>query len=94
MEISLFLTGNKSGLAALLRRDRPHLVAIHCLAHRLELNFKDVVAKSKLYDKTITLLLGLYYLYRKSPKMKKSLTTSFESLKINRDLPTRVGGTR
>jgi hypothetical protein len=93
MEISLFLTGNKSGLAALLRRDRPHLVAIHCLAHRLELSFKDVVAKSKLY-KTITLLLGLYYLYRKSPKMKKSLTTSFESLKINRDLPTRVGGTR
>jgi hypothetical protein len=51
MEISLFLTGNKSGLAALLRRDRPHLVAIHCLDHRLELSFKDVVAKSKLYDR-------------------------------------------
>lgn len=90
----MFLTGNKSGLATLLRRDRPHLVAIHCLAHRLELSFKDVVVKSKLYDKTITLLLGLYYLYRKSPKMKKYLTTSFESLKINRVLPTRVGGTR
>lgn len=78
----------------MLKKDRPELVVIHCLAHRLELCFKDVVEKNKLYDTVITLLLGLYYLYRKSPKMKKGLKISFKSLNRNRVLPTRVGGTR
>jgi hypothetical protein len=47
---------------------------------------EDVVEKNKLYDTVITLLLGLYYLYRKSPKMKKGLKISFKSLNRNRVL--------
>lgn len=42
----------------------------------------------------MVLLLGLYYLYRKSPKLKNGLKDSFESLHQKQILPTRVGGTR
>jgi hypothetical protein len=42
----------------------------------------------------MTLLFGLYYLYKKSPKQKKSPKRSFTALKMNPILPSRVGGTR
>ena len=69
---------------------------IHCLAHRLELAFRDVIKKStsKLYDKLLTLLLGLYYTYHKAPKQKKQLGDTFQLLGVGSVTPTRVGGTR
>ncbi|WAR18858.1 ZN862-like protein, partial [Mya arenaria] len=90
------MQGVKSGLAALLKKEWPHLLSTHCLAHRLELSFKDTVKQScpKIYEKVTTLLLGLYYLYRKSPKEKKGLLRAFESVQIKPILPTRIGGTR
>lgn len=47
------MQGCKSGLGVLLRETRPHLVITHCLAHRLELSFKDGIksAQPKLYAK-------------------------------------------
>jgi hypothetical protein len=89
-------SGKKSGLATLLKTNCPHLVVTHCLAHRLELAFKDSVKvqSKKNYDQTITLLLGLYYIYRKSPKSKKSLFRTFNSLEMKPIMPTRIGGTR
>ena len=68
----------------------------HCLAHRLELSFKDVTKtiSGRLYDKTMTLLLGLYYHYHKSPKQKKQLELAFEINDRQMVTPTRVGGTR
>lgn len=90
----IWISGCKSGLGVLLRETRPHLVITHCLAHRLELSFKDGIksAQPKLYAKWMTLLLGLYYLYRKGPTKKVVLKRCFTSLK--QVLPTRVGGTR
>ncbi|XP_071142824.1 zinc finger protein 862-like [Mytilus edulis] len=90
------MQGNKTGLATRLREKWPHLVTNHCLAHRLELAFKDSLKSTfkALYEKLMTLLLGLYYLYRKSPKQKKALKRSFKILNINQILPSRVGGTR
>lgn len=41
-----------------MKRENPEIVVTHCLAHRVELSFKDDIKSSKLYDKTITLLLG------------------------------------
>jgi hypothetical protein len=35
------MLGKKNGLATLLEADHPEVVAVHCLAHRLELAFKD-----------------------------------------------------
>ncbi|WAR25571.1 K1586-like protein, partial [Mya arenaria] len=88
------MQGHKSGLVALLRKTHPHIVTVHCLAHRLELAFKDTIKKVPLYEKMMTLLLGLYYLYRKSPKLKMGLKRSFEAHQTKVLLPTRVGGTR
>lgn len=76
--IVIKISGKKSGVAAILKKSRPYLVSVHCLAHRLELSFKDTIKSMKMYDRLITLLLGIYYLYRKSPKLKKGLESSFQ----------------
>lgn len=90
----ILFSGHKSGLVALLQNTHPHIVTVHCLAHRLELAFKDTIKKVPLYEKMMMLLLGLYYLYRKSPKLKMGLKRSFEACQMKMLLPTHVGGTR
>lgn len=81
-------------MAALLRRDvNPELVNVHCFAHRLELAFRDVLKKSKVYDKLMTLLTGLFYFYTKYYKNKKGLQRSIEALGDGL-LPPKVTGTR
>ncbi|KAH3693843.1 hypothetical protein DPMN_081282 [Dreissena polymorpha] len=42
----------------------------------------------------MTLLIGVDYLYRKSPKLKMRLKRSFEAHQTKVLLPTTVGGTR
>lgn len=54
----LKIIGIRNGVAALMKRTNPEIVVTHCLAHRVELSFKDAIKSSKLYDKTITLLMG------------------------------------
>ena len=81
----------------MLRENWPNIIVTHCLAHRLELAFKDAVKKSastNVYDRTLTLLMGLYYFYRKSPKQKKHLMATFALNGMKSILPTRIGGTR
>lgn len=88
------MLGIRKGLATLLKNLNPDLVVIHCLAHRLELAIKYSFKKSKLYEKSMTLLIGIYYHYKKSSKQRKELERSFESLNETVIFPTRVGGTR
>jgi hypothetical protein len=90
------MTGHLNGVAALIKSDHPEVITTHCLAHRVELAVKDHIKKSdtKLYDKAMTLLIGLYYFYKKSYKQKKQLMRAFEALAIKPMLPLRVGGTR
>jgi hypothetical protein len=66
------------------------------LIFRLELAYKDAVKKDKLYSSVIAMLMGLYYFYRNSPKMRQCLMVTYEALGVtgNRQVPTRVGGTR
>ncbi|WAR09373.1 ZN862-like protein [Mya arenaria] len=87
---------NMQGLTALLRAKWPHIVVTHCLAYRLELAFKDAVQmSSKIYKRAMTLLIGLYSLYRKSPKQIKALMETFSVLNFKTSImPTRIGGTR
>ncbi|XP_060584340.1 E3 SUMO-protein ligase KIAA1586-like isoform X2 [Ruditapes philippinarum] len=88
------MQGKNMGVAAFVRQQNRETLVMHCMAHRVELAYKDAVKKLKLYDKAVTLLLGLYYLYRKSPKMKQELKRSFSILDKRVVLPTRIGGTR
>ena len=61
------MLGCKAGVGALLQKEQPSLIKIHCMAHRLELSLKDMAKSTKLYVKTVdTLLLGLYLFYHYS----------------------------
>lgn len=90
------MMGVNRGTATLLQETYPTLVVTHCLAHRLELAFKDAIKASgcKLYDRTSTLLVGLYYFYQKSSKQRKALREAFKALALTPAIPPRVGGTR
>ena len=61
----------------------------------LELAYKDAIKKDSLYEKVINLLMGLYYFYKNSPKMRKCLKRLCKKVyKVMFLVPTRVGGTR
>jgi len=61
------MTGSRYGLYALLKKEQPSIVVIHCFAHRLELALRDAAKSNKLHEKVVTtLLMGLYYFYHKS----------------------------
>ncbi|XP_060604894.1 uncharacterized protein LOC132757589 [Ruditapes philippinarum] len=89
------MVGSKGGLATLLKQDiGEHFVNVHCFSHRLELAFRDAVKKNKLYEKLMTLLIGVYYFYTKQYKNKKGLMSAFEVIKVKPHMPPKVTGTR
>ncbi|XP_052286975.1 zinc finger protein 862-like [Dreissena polymorpha] len=85
----------RTGLSTRLRQEiNAEMVNIHCLCHRLELAFRDVVKSSKLYDKLMTLLIGLHYFYKKQYKNKSGILRAIEAVGNQGRLPPRVTGTR
>ena len=88
------MLGKNNGVIALLQSEQPSVIAMHCSGHRLELAYKDSMKKHPLAEKVLTLLTGLYYLYRKSPLNKANLKHAFKCLGLKPLLPTRSGGTR
>lgn len=91
------MTGVKGGLGALLRTDSPTVYTVHCLAHRLELAYKDSskgaakMLHGKLFD---TMMIGLYYFYHRSTVNRSSLLRCATTLQCTLLMPTRIGGTR
>lgn len=67
------MMGKHNGLVALLQKDYTEIIGVHCLAHRLELAYKDAVKNDPVYTRLTTLLLGLYYFYKNSSKQRKNL---------------------
>ncbi|XP_062614641.1 zinc finger protein 862-like [Saccostrea cucullata] len=88
------MTGVKNGLVARLKEGHPELIGVHCIAHRLELAFRDVFKKDKMYTQLSTLLLGLFYFYKNSSKQRKSLRECIKVLDINGTLPHKINSTR
>ena len=37
------MLGDRGGVFALLKQEIPHLIKVHCIAHRLELAFADIL---------------------------------------------------
>lgn len=72
------MMGKNTGLITLMQNDHPEIIGVNCLAHSLELAFKDVFESDKLYLQLTTLLLGLYYYYKNNPKQRKCLKRSME----------------
>ena len=60
--------GHKGGVAALLKADVPHLVEIHCVAHRLQLSVLDAIRDHSHISEFESGLKKLLSFYNKSPK--------------------------
>ena len=69
-----------NGVKGLIQSDRPWVIAVWCLAHRLELALKDAL-KDTLFSDINDFLLRVYYVYSKSPKKCKELEDVVSELK-------------
>ena len=88
-------TGKKGGVAEKLRTQlNPTIIDIHCMAHRLELAYKDALKNVALYRKLDDLLTLLYGFYHKSPKQRSGLREVFKETGAPSTIPPRTGGTR
>ena len=88
------MLGKNRGVISLLQAHQPSMIAVHCSGHRLELAYKDGIKKIPLAEKVVTLLTGLYYMYRNSPLNRTNLKNAYRCLGLKILLPTRAGGTR
>lgn len=88
------MVGRLGGVVTKLREEMPHLVGVHCMAHRLELAFKDAIKEQKLHQTLDSLLSGLYTFYHISPLNRANLKAAYDSLDLPPLMPTRIGGTR
>ena len=71
--------GAQNGLRGQIQRALPQPFWCWCCTHRLELAFKATFCSS-LFQSVQEMLLGLYYLYEKSPKRSRELTTLPQTL--------------
>ena len=62
--------------------------------HKFSMPKSNLMKKVPMAEKVLTLLTGLYYMYRNSPLNRTNLKNAFRCLSINIKLPTRAGGTR
>ncbi|XP_063733444.1 zinc finger protein 862-like [Eleginops maclovinus] len=87
-------TGKKAGVIALMReRISGDILMVQCMAHRVELAFKEAMKQASLFIKVYVLLDALYKLYR-IPKQAAGLKAAFSTTNISKIWPVRVGGTR
>jgi hypothetical protein len=76
----------KKGMRGILQEEMPWLFWAWCFAHRLELAAKDAL-KSRLFKDIGEMLLRIYYIYEKSPKKSRELSTIADDLKEVYELP-------
>ena len=62
------MLGEKSGVYALLKHEIPHIIKVHCIAHRLELSFAHTLSAVSILQETKEMLQGLWKQYDYSPK--------------------------
>ena len=86
--------GKKAGLAAILRKEVPHLVDFHCLPHRLELALLDPQNECKTVEDVYNVLHLIWKTYYYSPKSTRALQAIASELDVNILKPTQVKGTR
>lgn len=65
--------GKKGGVAALLRREVPHVIDFHCLPHRLELALLEMQKSCKLVSTIYDVLQLIWKTYHFSPKSMREL---------------------
>ncbi len=87
------MMGHVSGVATNLAQDAPHLISIHCCAHRLELAIKDAM-KENVEIELDDILKDTYKNYKKSRTNWDDLREAGDSLGKKVKRPVRHSGTR
>ncbi|XP_070552471.1 zinc finger protein 862-like [Ptychodera flava] len=88
------MLGKRNGVAALLKRDVPHLIEMHCVAHRLELGVLKAIKEETMLQDTKELLQGVYKHYYYSPKALRELRSVAKTLEESVLKPVNILGTR
>lgn len=73
------------GVYALLKRDIPHLIKAHCVAHRLELAFSNSVKVLPPLEEAKDMLHRIWKHYHYSPKSVHELKELAESMQVKAD---------
>lgn len=86
--------GKRGGVGAKLKESVPHLVKIHCVAHRLELAANTAIKNHSAMKKVQDVLQHIYKHYHYSPKALRELNEIGEALEQQVLKPGNLGGTR
>ena len=86
--------GIYNGVLTQLKSERPWLVKIHCVNHRLELAIKDAVSSVDEFQDCDRFYLTLYFLMKNSGKLKSELKKASEALNITHYPLPKIHGTR
>lgn len=81
-------------MAALLKKEVPHILDFHCLPHRLELALQDLQKKCKSVECVYNVLHLIWKASHYSPKSVRTLKSIAEELDVNILKPSQVSGTR
>ena len=88
------MTGVRSGVVTRVKADVPHLISVHCVAHRLELGIKDSLKQVAYLAKIDDFLLSIYKFYSYSPLNWQNLKETGIPLNVKVLKPVNVKGTR
>ena len=87
------MVGDMGGVYALLKRDIPHLIKVHCIAHLLELAFSDTVKAVPQLEEAKDTLQGIWKHYHCSPKAVCELKELAESMQVKAYKAVKADGT-
>ena len=88
------MLGEKSGVCALPKHEIPHIIKVHCIAHRLELSFADTLSAVPILQEAKEILQGLWKKYHYSPKAVCELKEIAESIEVRAYKAVKANSTR
>ena len=88
------MIGRLGGVVAMLQAQVPHVIGIHCVAHKLELAFADTVKSCEVMKQVKEVLTGCWKHYRYSAKAVRELKELADAMEVNVGKPTKADETR
>ena len=86
--------GKYNGALTLMARERPWLILIHCMNHRVELAIKDMVKSTDKFEECDKFYNTIYNLFKNSGKLKSETKEACEALNISYYRLSKIHGTR
>ena len=88
------MMGRQNGVLKKIKDDVPHLIEMHCVAHKLELAILDAFKDESILTELKDLLQGIYKHYHYSPKALRELNELAQVLELSVLKPVSLLGTR